>query len=212
MSWPGALTIRTTGTLITASFWNEFVDALNYLGNSHQHTGGTDLGAGALLDGRILASDFVIPEIVNSSAEITLLSFTLAASAMGANQGIEIFAFFDALNNSGSNRTATVKLKYGATTVASDTSQNMATSANRKNGLYHFILRNAAATNSQVGSLLGKVHNDGGAVVYLQTMNSGVGAEDSTTALAVTVTFQWSAAHANTSLICQGIYAKGLYG
>jgi hypothetical protein len=39
MAWPGTLSTKTTGELVDADDWNDLINAINHLGNTHDHSG-----------------------------------------------------------------------------------------------------------------------------------------------------------------------------
>jgi len=45
MAWPGTLAKQVLGTLIGVSHWDDIIDAINFLGNTHDHSG--DSGDGS---------------------------------------------------------------------------------------------------------------------------------------------------------------------
>ncbi len=90
-------------------------------------------------------------EIVNSAAAADLLNgeITIPAGYMGTNGSVYGFMMGDYLNHSGSSRTLSIAMTFGATTIYSDTSGSISASTNRHNWWCEFTIANLAATNLQ---------------------------------------------------------------
>jgi len=139
-------------------------------------------------------------EVVNTAAETTLWTYTLPANYLGADGLLRYNGFISYLNNSGANRTFILRFKYGATTLLTLTTAALATSATRRWMDLWAYLKGDAATNAQRASwfpgLLGLM-----AANAQHNGDEGTSAEDSTTALALTLTIQHSLAAATISAI-----------
>jgi hypothetical protein len=164
----------------------------------------------------ILSRDVTVFDNVSSAAETTVYTFTVPANTLSTTRALDIRLWCDFLNNSGANRTLQIRLKYGATTWLDVTSSNIVTSATRYPIFAQAQLSAANATNAQYGAgqvIFGNTTGVSGVGVGGQgnTSNDGfIGvhnalAEDSTTALALAVTFQNSFSAATVSSRCLAV-------
>lgn len=83
MTWPGTLSTKTTGQLVDADDWNDVVNAINSLGDTHDHSG--DDGDGAAL---------ALPDANYDSgwfAVTTSTTYTKAHGLSGAPRHIEVY-------------------------------------------------------------------------------------------------------------------------
>ena len=147
-------------------------------------------------------------DVVNTTTETDAYSYTIAAGTFSTLNSVTFTGIGDCLNNSGSNKTLTIRVKLGATTIYTE-AFTIATSATRNQVTVDAVVMAAGATNAQRSRVF----------VWLGTAGSGVDgtgspsstalfstiathssvAEDSTTALALKVTYQWGTADANAS-------------
>lgn len=153
--------------------------------------------------------------VANTTTETTLATFTVDANTLGTDGGVKVMiplTDFDVRNNNGD--TFTVNLKYGATTVATALlEQQSGAGITNLSGSIEAILWASGATNTQVGSAsidvadaeftMGGVNNQSARDVAM-----GTAAEDSTGALTMAVTVQWSAAAAANSVTAVGYIAS----
>jgi hypothetical protein len=146
-------------------------------------------------------------DIVNTTAETDLYSFSVPASTLGTTRSLRLLIDGDQLNNSGSTDTVTLKIKYGATTLYEDTATYV-TNATRISWKFIITLGNTTATNAQYVSAGFFASTRGGATTgngdfnangIQNTILSGTSTEDSTTTLTYKVTIQHSVANAATS-------------
>lgn len=148
-------------------------------------------------------------DYVNSVTETTMYSFSITGNTLGANGGVRLRVVLDYLNNSAANKTLTVRIKLGATTLWGDTSANLAINANRRVLDIDVILFNTGATNSQrVGGklLMGATNpttGEGSAsgTVSINGELYGTAAIDTTSAATLAVTAIHSAADPAVSLV-----------
>ena len=68
---------------------------------------------------RVLTRLVAEQDIVSSTTETDLLAYSVPASTLGTDKALRVTIKADYLNNSGSSRTFTLKIKYGATTMYS---------------------------------------------------------------------------------------------
>lgn len=151
-------------------------------------------------------------DVVSTVTETDLLnsSVTIGAGVLGTDRMLRAVLIGDYLNNSGANRTFTLKVKLGATTLFQDDSVSLTAGATRRPWRIEFELANLGAPNSQF--LFGKVDlgintapTTGIGDLYTNDMNgpwgtSGTAAVDTSSAQALAVTVTHSAADANLSM------------
>ena len=113
----------------------------------------TDGGAGGALTiaakERVLTRLVTELDIVSSVTETDILAYSVPASTLGTDKALRVTIKADYLNNSGSSRTFTLKLKYGATTMYSCVTPSLTTSATRRVVRFEFILFAKNSTTSQ---------------------------------------------------------------
>lgn len=101
MAWVAPST-RSTGDLITAAIWNE--DVVNNVSFTYQ--GGVPL----------VVDNTKVNNNDNGSGEITLKTIAIPAGSIGPN-GMLVANFYCSISGSSSERTLTIKLKLGGTTI-----------------------------------------------------------------------------------------------
>ena len=161
-----------------------------------------------LIMGGIIDRDVVVAEVVNSTSETTVYSFSVPGGTLGTNRAIRIKFFSDYLNNSGGASALTLRFKYGATTwLLHDYLTELVSDASRRTMIPEndIMLSAANATNAQVGygatiisaptALAGESFS--GAFVH-HSAHITV-AEDSTAALALEITVEHGGLDANIS-------------
>ena len=115
----------------------------------------------------------------------------------------------DYLNNSGTTKFFTIKVKYGATTLYSDTMNTITANASRAPLYLVFLLAANNATNAQVLGGYMNLADPGGAAsgigdfaddeIMAHTAVGGSATEDSTGALTLDITITHSESDANAS-------------
>lgn len=127
-------------------FWDDSAGALAYL------TPGTGL---TVTDTTIAVSstvvtaparDVVQAEVVSSVAETAVFSETITGGSLGTTRALRVTVLGDYLNNSGSSRNLTLRVKYGATTIGTIT-YAVATAATR-HAVHLFTVLTAANSAS----------------------------------------------------------------
>lgn len=143
--------------------------------------------------------------IANTVTETALFTTSIAANTLGTNNGVKgrlyIGAFdFDA------GHTFTVKLKYGSTTVVTMTITENAASA-AMSGWLDFILVGDGGTSAQQAHILGYMSSSNNSTVdvtpgdnHVVLTGTGTATEDSTGALNLSITGQWSNASATDTI------------
>ncbi len=119
----------------------------------------TDAGAGntvtVLAKNRTVNKISTESEIVSSTTETDILAYTVPASMLEDDNAIRVSIKASCLNNSGSDRTITFKIKYGATTMYSSVSPAIPTSSGRRVVGIDFLLYAKNSVTSQ--GLYGKI-------------------------------------------------------
>ncbi len=111
--------------------------------------------------------------IVSSVTETDLLAYSVPASTLGTDKVIRVSIKASYLNNSGSDRTFTLKIKYGATTMYSSATPALTTSATRRVVRIDFLLfaKNLVTSQGMSGSV--KIGDDTAATVGLGDLAGG---------------------------------------
>lgn len=109
---------------------------------------GADLTAPAAV--RVLDRKVTTTDVVSSTAETAVYSFSVPAATLSTNKALRLTLIGDYLNNSGGGVNFTVKGKYGATVLGTTGAVAAVTSANRAGVFMQFDLRACNATNVQV--------------------------------------------------------------
>ena len=79
MAWPGTLLTKITGDLVDADDWNDVINGINFLGNTHDHTG--DAGDGGTVPAGL--TKIAENEVTGSSvASVTLGSIPATFRAL----------------------------------------------------------------------------------------------------------------------------------
>lgn len=161
--------------------------------------------------GRSYVMSTATTDVASSSTETSIFSQSIAANDLSTDRLLRLTVFGDYLHNNGTGDTLTVRLKLGATTILSDTTNFSATiGAGRQPWQIEALLANAGATNSQYASLrlIAPPANEaapGTGIGDLEGItlgllgNSAAAAEDTTAARTLDLTVQWSVLHANNS-------------
>ena len=146
-------------------------------------------------------------DVVNTAAETNLYSFSVPGGTLGTDGWLRLTLVGDYLQNSGGNRTITLRVKYGGTVLGILTSGNIGSAANRASVRVTLDLVAGNATNVQralvsavvgVTGTAGNPPASGAYQIAVDTVNNAA-AIDSTTAQTLVVTAQHSAANANLS-------------
>lgn len=163
------------------------------------------------------ASSVSTTDVVSSSADTSLYSVSVPANTLGSSGELEFFLYCDYLNNTGANRTLTLTIKLGSTTLYTDTTTTIATSTGRRAMHLSGRLKNTA-TNAQVLSALfgyssistapptGTGPLDSDSPVHLMLV--GTGAVDTTSTQTFDVRVQHNASDANLSVRCLAATVK----
>ena len=166
------------------------------------------LGGTGLVKSGVLDRDVTAATVANTVVETTLYTFTVPANILGTTRSLRLSLIGEFLSNFSSTDTYIVRVKYGATTIFSRTSNAPIQNATPFQFNMDVLMSNANATGAQVA--YAKHVDVGGAgvggTIWTQgdtSVNSSI-AEDSTTALALVVTIELSAANAALTFTLRG--------
>lgn len=130
--------------------------------------------------------------VTNTAAATTIYSYSVPANTLGTDKGLRLNISGQYLNNSGANRTVTITVSYGGTTMISQATPNIATSGTTGNWGINVYLMAANATNAQRARLDGSFEAGTAADVVIN--DNGTASVDSTANQTLTVTVANSAA------------------
>lgn len=130
MAWDPPLAGRAADFLVEEDEWNKI---------------GTSFGVLP----RVLAGSGTAVDVVNTAAETSVFSHSIAANLLGTNGAVNLIVGGDYLNDSGAGRTFTLRIKLGATTIFADDSPSIGAGAARGVWTLDVILGNLNATNAQ---------------------------------------------------------------
>ena len=149
-------------------------------------------------------------DVVNTAAETAIFTGSVPAGALGTDRMVRLTLFGDYLNNSGAPKTATLRVKYGATTLWGDIGASLAGNdpLRRAWQLELFLGNQGATNNQQLGGRVAMMPTTAASVAGLgaatvtptyDVVFHGSAAEDSTAAKTLAVTVQHSAAASTVS-------------
>lgn len=151
--------------------------------------------------------DVAEQEVVNTVTETTVYSYSVPANTLGSNRELFLHAKGDYLNNSGAGSDFTVKVKLGSTTIFTGPTVNHSANASRRSWTIKAYICAANATNAQrvdaqyvapaIAHAVDGIAGSAGNTLYAATHNSV--AEDSTSALTLSITVQHGTAAATIS-------------
>lgn len=150
----------------------------------------------------------------SSTAENTLLSYSVPANTLGTSNVIRVTLHFTSIGVSSTN-TWTLRFKYGATTVVTKTYTNVSGN-NTYQGKVEFLLAAAGTTSSQNGSYalnLGSgsyIGNGNLQAMMFSESAQGTAAEDSTASKTLAITSQHSNSSANDNVTVSVIVTEVL--
>lgn len=140
----------------------------------------------------------------SSTAENTLLSYSVAGGTLGTGNVIRVTMHITAFGVTNTNN-CVIRFKYGATTIASKTYTPTGANASIA-GKIEFILAASGATNSQNGSYhinMGNTNYIGATNTQVQMFSEtaqGTATEDSTASKTLAITAQHSNSNANDNI------------
>lgn len=140
----------------------------------------------------------------NSSAENTLISVTVPGGTLGTKNAVKGRFHYTTSQNSGGAVNLVLKLKYGATTIA--TATTLFPNGTQGNGYIDFLIIANAATNAQKASLTGVLPTNATTILTFDNIN--VAAIDSTADQTLVVTSQFASATNNVSTMDHYVIEK----
>ena len=174
MTWPGDLSTQVTGYLVPASDWNDIVNAINHLGDDHDHYTAQVAGGGAALEGGVLYSTST--EVSLDTSEKTVMSYTIAQDALGTDNQIEFTGEF----NTSGNDAHILRVKLAGSTVATITETSTGSGTSKRPVI---VIRNNSSVAAQYISA--HMNNGTGNGAYgTDTQDNSVGS------ILVTITIQ----------------------
>lgn len=126
---------------------------------------------------------------VTNQTETALASVTIPANLLGPTGGVRFKAYVTEITDG----TLTVRCKFGATTLITDTWTTVNTTG--KKGVIEFQLLNVSATNSQSGVYYKSITQQGNDSIDLREdfkIDTGTSAIDTTADATLAVTVQWT--------------------
>ena len=130
----------------------------------------------------------------SGTGEDTMYSYTVKAKTLSPTGQMRILFFFTAQSPDASN-TATIRVKLGATTVASFQVDTDQIDGSARIGAVEVKIVNAGAYNSQLALLVGTHNTEAGGYAALNGVGSG--AVDLSQDQVLSITNQWSGGDAN---------------
>ncbi len=158
----------------------------------------------------VLDRNMAQTDVVSSTTETTVYSFSVPANIMDANRCLNLRLMGDVLSNVAITDTITWRLKFGGTTVYQDTIDHAAISASRHPVYVDWMHCNDDATNAQLGhgiitegtaagatTGIGDVETDEQEITA--TFQTAAGSIDTTLAQTIAVTITWDVSSASDS-------------
>lgn len=214
--------VGTSGTAVSSS--NKLVDAADVssagasdkivrLSGTSYPTGDGSAITGISSKKHSFTSDVTL---INSAVETDLLTFSLAGNTLGTANVIKGRIYLRSGTSGSTNyftllaaNTFTLKLKYGATTIATAVLSQNTTNFEYGVGVIDFTLHATGATNTQEGLIYTSIIDSNGAAPQaLTALAVGTAAEDSTANKTLSVTGTFSAASVNNGLVAPSGYVE----
>lgn len=135
--------------------------------------------------------------VTGTASETTIYTTTIAANTLGTNNWVEWRIYFTSTNASTTDKV--LKLKYGGTTIATVTMTPDANTSLTFKGYIDFMVLWNASTSAQVGSVkinwvIARINTSNTqGIVEMSGAESGTATEDSTGALALTLSIAQNA-------------------
>jgi hypothetical protein len=134
-------------------------------------------------------------DVVNTVSETTIYSKTIGANHLSTDRRLRLELTADYLNDSGSARNLTVRLKLGGTTITTVSVNGISASATRYAASMFFRIQAKGATNSQIIDVSYPNFSSNALLVALPVTS----AIDTSVAQTLAVTVEHSAAHTSLS-------------
>lgn len=135
-------------------------------------------------------------DVVSTVTETTVFSKTITGGHVSNNRSLRLRIVADYLNDSGSNRNVTIRVKLGGTTLATVVGSSVPASASRLPAGLEILIQARGATNAQLVSVRHPNFTSQGTVIESLPATAAV---DTTVNQTLAVTVEHSAAHASLS-------------
>jgi hypothetical protein len=136
--------------------------------------------------------------LANDASETTIVTKSIPAGALATNNILHVQHVFRYLNNSGVDRSITVRFTFGSTLIFSNATV-ASTNAVERIFLFDIYVCNAGATNSQTIVVVKSTMFGNLSSAAAMTGDDLSSVEDTTAATAITITWQHSAAVATVT-------------
>lgn len=182
------------------------------------NTGTITLPTSTVTLGGVLDRQLTTQLVSNTTTETQVYSFSVLGNTLGTNRALRITIFGDRLNNTGGVQNETIRIKFGATTIATATTGGTSASATRAPwklvcNLFAFngatntqkaFYEYAAGTSPGAGAIAGTDNDSSGGLIGSHLSI----AEDDTTAKTLAVTIQLGTASANMNHNVFGVFVE----
>lgn len=148
--------------------------------------------------------------VENTTTETAIFSYTIPADTLGTTNMIRVAMAGRAINNSGANRSLTLRVKLGSTTIYDDVRTAITTNSREMGFRLELELKNNGSTSSQIltgqgllgaqGTTTNGYGDWGSDEIYSNATLGGTSSEDTTADKDLVVTVQWDGASANASI------------
>ncbi len=159
--------------------------------------------------------------ISNTTTETSLVgsgvgSATISANTLAVGSHIRVKARGYLTNTSGSTKTATIRLYFGGSVVQSNSTPSFISDANTQGGWdidWEMTVRSTGAAGT-VQSQGRFIHVNSGSpsngTVVANLHDESIDYINTTTGQAINITWQWSGAHSNTTVVCTNLVIEVL--
>jgi hypothetical protein len=168
-------------------------------------TNSTDAASKSYVDSAVVKKLSIVAtdvDYINSITETDILSVTLPGGKLGTGNGVRARFYIEKLDTLNADaRTLTLKLKYGATTIATISGIVVPSSAvDTATGYIEAVLISRGSTSTQEGSIsIIAMTSNPATNTGICEFAVGTAAEDSTANKTLAVTAQWGGGAANAS-------------
>lgn len=214
----GALTLAHSDTVLVLpsrqSFTTVAGDILRFRADTTTKIVLTNIQRADGAPGGILNEPGTPTTISNNNAETAIESFTVKGNTLGLARGIRFEMIGDFFNNTGSNATVQIKIKYGATTIYDGGAVSLATAGTSRSVRLSGMLVSGGSTGAQraiarvsigaAGDITGTAAAPGS---DLQAAHASV-AEDSTADKTFQITVTLGSASVNLQMVSRFFVAR----
>lgn len=159
-------------------------------------------GSGLTTVSKITTAPGAVDVGTSSTAENTLLSYSLAGGILSTNNVVNVKAYLEITSSGTPSETITMRFKYGATTLFSPTYAVTTSNLTHKTKV-DFTIMSAGTTGTQSSDLLLTIAASSPAST--NTVLTATSSEDSTAAKTIAITGQSGASDANLHIILRDV-------